>query len=185
MAGSPVSIIVDGTFVPAPELWYVYADTTVSYGTPEDNDIRMYGSNLTLFGGAGNDTINGAINTTAGYTGLSNHFDIQLDSGSITVRDLTGAEGTDTLTNVAHLQFSDQTIDTSWLTKAVALPSDQTGVLVDLYTAYFNRTPDAVGLDYIGQERAAISARLGVHAHDCMKAWDWRKEPRQPQDNRR
>jgi endonuclease YncB( thermonuclease family) len=39
--------------------------------------------------------------------------------------------------------------------------------------------------DYIGQERAAISARLGVHAHDCMEAWDWRKEPRQPQDNRR
>lgn len=28
--------------------------------------------------------------------------------------------------------------------------------------------------DYIGQERAAIGARLGVHAHDCMKAWDWR-----------
>jgi hypothetical protein len=25
--------------------------------------------------------------------------------------------------------------------------------------------------DNIGQERAAIGARLGVHAHDCMKAW--------------
>jgi endonuclease YncB( thermonuclease family) len=32
--------------------------------------------------------------------------------------------------------------------------------------------------DYIGQERAAIGARLGVHAHDCMKAWDWRRQPR-------
>jgi endonuclease YncB( thermonuclease family) len=32
--------------------------------------------------------------------------------------------------------------------------------------------------DYIGQERAAIGARLGVHAHDCMKAWDWRAERR-------
>lgn len=29
--------------------------------------------------------------------------------------------------------------------------------------------------DYIGEERAAISARLGVHAHDCMRAWDWRR----------
>ena len=28
--------------------------------------------------------------------------------------------------------------------------------------------------DYIDQERAAIGARLGVHAHDYMKAWDWR-----------
>lgn len=32
--------------------------------------------------------------------------------------------------------------------------------------------------DYIGQEKAAIGARLGVHAHDCMKAWDWRRQPR-------
>lgn len=32
--------------------------------------------------------------------------------------------------------------------------------------------------DYIGQERAAISARLGVHAHDCEKPWDWRAERR-------
>jgi endonuclease YncB( thermonuclease family) len=29
--------------------------------------------------------------------------------------------------------------------------------------------------DYIGQEKAAIGARLGVHAHDCVNAWDWRK----------
>lgn len=28
--------------------------------------------------------------------------------------------------------------------------------------------------DYVEQERAAISARLGVHAHDCDKPWDWR-----------
>jgi endonuclease YncB( thermonuclease family) len=28
--------------------------------------------------------------------------------------------------------------------------------------------------DYVGQERAAIGAKVGVHAHDCEKAWDWR-----------
>jgi endonuclease YncB( thermonuclease family) len=32
--------------------------------------------------------------------------------------------------------------------------------------------------EYISQERAAIGARLGVHAHDCMKAWEWRRQPR-------
>lgn len=32
--------------------------------------------------------------------------------------------------------------------------------------------------DYVQQERAAIGARIGVHAHDCMKAWDWRKQAR-------
>jgi endonuclease YncB( thermonuclease family) len=30
--------------------------------------------------------------------------------------------------------------------------------------------------DYISQEKAAIGARLGVHAHDCQKAWEWRAE---------
>jgi endonuclease YncB( thermonuclease family) len=32
--------------------------------------------------------------------------------------------------------------------------------------------------DYIGQEKAAIGAKLGVHAHDCEKAWDWRAQRR-------
>jgi endonuclease YncB( thermonuclease family) len=32
--------------------------------------------------------------------------------------------------------------------------------------------------DYVKEERAAISARSGVHAHDCMKSWDWRRQSR-------
>jgi len=32
--------------------------------------------------------------------------------------------------------------------------------------------------DYVSQERSAIGAHLGVHAHDCMKAWDWRRQSR-------
>ena len=32
--------------------------------------------------------------------------------------------------------------------------------------------------DYIGQERQAIEARAGVHAHDCERAWDWRAAQR-------
>jgi len=30
--------------------------------------------------------------------------------------------------------------------------------------------------DYIGQEKAEINAPIGVHTHDCMKAWDWRRQ---------
>ena len=29
---------------------------------------------------------------------------------------------------------------------------------------------------YIGQEKEAIGAGVGVHAHDCIKAWDWRRQ---------
>jgi endonuclease YncB( thermonuclease family) len=37
--------------------------------------------------------------------------------------------------------------------------------------------------DYVDQERAALGARLGVHSHDCEKAWDWRAMPRLPTTN--
>jgi len=30
--------------------------------------------------------------------------------------------------------------------------------------------------NYIGQKKAATGSPLGVHAHDCKKAWDWRRE---------
>jgi endonuclease YncB( thermonuclease family) len=35
--------------------------------------------------------------------------------------------------------------------------------------------------DYIGEEPVARSARLGVHAHDCAAAWDWRARQRSTQ----
>jgi endonuclease YncB( thermonuclease family) len=30
--------------------------------------------------------------------------------------------------------------------------------------------------DYVPQEDRAQAERLGVHAHGCVPAWDWRKE---------
>jgi endonuclease YncB( thermonuclease family) len=32
--------------------------------------------------------------------------------------------------------------------------------------------------DYVQQEAAARAARLGVHAHDCAAAWEWRAKQR-------
>jgi len=32
--------------------------------------------------------------------------------------------------------------------------------------------------DYVDQERAAIGAKVGVHAHDCEEAWNWRAQRR-------
>jgi endonuclease YncB( thermonuclease family) len=34
--------------------------------------------------------------------------------------------------------------------------------------------------DYVEQERAASAERIGVHAHDCAKPWDWRAQDRSP-----
>jgi endonuclease YncB( thermonuclease family) len=32
--------------------------------------------------------------------------------------------------------------------------------------------------DYVGEEARAKADRLGVHAHDCMSAWEWRAQKR-------
>lgn len=34
-------------------------------------------------------------------------------------------------------------------------------------------------LDYVDQEAKAKAERLGVHAHDCQPAWEWRARQRQ------
>ena len=70
---------------------------------------------------------------------------------TITVQDRTGSNGTDTLTSMEMLKFSDITIDATWFTKTAALSSAQIVDLVELYIAAFNRAPDAIGLNYWGQ----------------------------------
>lgn len=32
--------------------------------------------------------------------------------------------------------------------------------------------------DYVGQEATAKGERLGVHAHGCQPAWEWRAQKR-------
>ncbi|RTM05627.1 MAG: glycosyl hydrolase family protein, partial [Bradyrhizobiaceae bacterium] len=74
-------------------------------GTPDD-DI--------LTGGQGNDTINGAAGTnTAVYSGPASRYTVTPDgTGGFYVQDSLGAsgDGTDHLTNIQWLQFSDQTV---------------------------------------------------------------------------
>lgn len=38
--------------------------------------------------------------------------------------------------------------------------------------------------DYVAEEARAKAERLGVHAHDCTPAWDWRARQRQPAGSR-
>jgi hypothetical protein len=108
--------------------------------------------NDTLIGWGGNDTIDGGGGfNTAAYTGPTSNYEVTINPSSIIVHDYTGADGTDTLTNIQQLQFTDTTLQTKWFTEAASLagsnPSQFT-FLTELYIAYFNRAPDAVGLDY-------------------------------------
>jgi Ca2+-binding RTX toxin-like protein len=132
------------------------ADTII--GRNGDDHIEGFGGDDTLQGGAGNDvfaggggndSIDGGTGTnTSLYTGASNHYTIVVGPSSITVQDKVGTDGTDTLMNIQNLQFMDTNLSTTWFTEAAALPAPQFVELTEMYIAYFNRAPDAVGLDY-------------------------------------
>ncbi len=72
-------------------------------------------------GGAGNDTINGAGGTdTAAFSGARSNYYIYTSGGNVIVRDLTGVDGVDTLSNVENLQFTSGTIASTGFSSNVA-----------------------------------------------------------------
>lgn len=63
-------------------------------------------------GGKGHDIlIGGGGLDTAVFSGSINSYQVTINGNRVTVKDLTGAEGTDQLTDFAYLQFSDGVID--------------------------------------------------------------------------
>jgi hypothetical protein len=69
----------------------------------------------------------------------------------VIVQDRAGNAGTDTLLSIQNLEFSDVSLETIWFTDALNLlasNSSQFQTLTNMYIGYFDRAPDAVGLDY-------------------------------------
>ena len=110
----------------------------------------LTGFNAVFWGGPGDDTITGTSGSnTSTYSGALNQYTITNKSGVFTVTDgSSGRDGTDTLTNIQQIQFADYSINTTMKTEAAKLPSATVNSIVELYVAYFARTPDASGLSY-------------------------------------
>ncbi|BBB69806.1 hypothetical protein UNDYM_5553 [Undibacterium sp. YM2] len=129
-----------------------YSFTTVAkviaggiVGTAGNDTLNGTAGNDSFNGLAGNDIINGGAGMdTAIYAGKRADFNITAAGANFTVQDKTGAEGTDSVSQVERLQFADM---------SVALDINSTaGVAYRIYQAAFNRTPDLPGLGYwIGQ----------------------------------
>jgi hypothetical protein len=125
------------------------------FGGP-GNDV-MYGSapNSSFAPGNGDDVIVASSGTNnrviydnpdASYrfmavTATAGHQDL-------TVHDRIGAAGTDIISNIQYLQFTDLTLDVSWLVKEAGLAAIKLAPLIELYSAYLDRAPDALGLSY-------------------------------------
>jgi hypothetical protein len=113
---------------------------TPKFGTTSADTLSSSRGNDTIDGGAGIDTV--LVNSS-----ISNYFITKTATG-FTLVDKTGLDGTDTLTNIEAIKFSDKTINLTVQAKAASVPSADVTRLVELYTAFFNRLPDADGMSF-------------------------------------
>lgn len=122
-------------------------------GTSQEDIIIGSNANETLKGLGGNDQINagGGVDTAIYSYGIS-RYAVTKTGPSYAIRDTVGTEGTDTITNVERINFSDKTINLTVQERADSISVENLNLLKELYIAFFNRIPDADGLEYwIGQ----------------------------------
>ena len=99
-----------------------------------------------------NNQINGVgSGNSVVFNDSSQNYKIIVSGTGSSVVNTNGALGTTSIGNIDSIQFSDQTVQYSWLNGAKSLAqnnSSEFATLTELYLAYFNRAPDAVGLDF-------------------------------------
>lgn len=98
----------------------------------------------------GNEAVDGLGGTDIAIVGTAqNTVTISFaKDGTLTVTDRAGSGGTDTLSNVEYLEFTDTTFDLNAFSSLTQLSDAQFKELAEMYVAYFNRAPDAEGLFY-------------------------------------
>jgi hypothetical protein len=117
--------------------------STTKIGTELDDVLVGTVAKDVLTGKGGDDTINGrdGIDTVV-CAGNRSNYTLTRGASSYTVTDKTGADGTDTLTNIERVKFTD-----GLLALDIA-PGQNAGEVYRLYQAAFARTPDMPGVKY-------------------------------------
>lgn len=124
-------------------------------GTDLSEIIAARGGNDFITASKGNDRIDGGLGIdTVLYDGDQNSYTVTLTSSGVQVRDRrTDGNGTDTLTNTEFLVFDAGPYAEFNLTQfggAASLNEEAFKGFIELYIAYYNRAPDAIGLNFWG-----------------------------------
>lgn len=125
-------------------------------GSSLSNEIYGNSGNDTILGLGGDDVINGGSGIdTVVLSGDQQRYVLFLSrEGKILVDRLANGEGTDELTNIEILDFESdllgQSFDLRQFGGPTTLSGDELESFIELYIAYFNRAPDAVGLNFWG-----------------------------------
>ena len=129
------------------------AGPDILLGTEGADSIFAMEGNDTVTGAKGDDLINGGSGVdTAKYSGPQSSYTLTLSATGTTITDRrVNGDGTDVLEVIELLDF--ETTDVFDLTifgGAAGLSQSQFESIIELYTAIFDRAPDAVGLNFWG-----------------------------------
>ncbi len=128
------------------------AGSDVIDGRDGNDMIKGGGANDIVTGGSGNDVLNGEAGVdTAVYSGAQNSHTLTLGATSTTLEDRRAdGDGTDTLIDIEALKFNNSSFDLAKFGGTTGLSAKAFESFIELYIAYFNRAPDAVGLNFWG-----------------------------------
>ncbi|MBM1558800.1 cadherin-like domain-containing protein, partial [Sulfitobacter mediterraneus] len=139
----------------------VAAETLV--GGVANNEIYANGGDDRLIGNWGDDTLDGGTGIdTAVFDGPQSAFTLTLSPDRVTITDRQSVgQDTDTLISIEFLDFDqnidlfgDNPMDLDIFSGPAGLSAAEFGAIIELYIAYFNRAPDALGLLYWGTRYA-------------------------------
>lgn len=121
-------------------------------GTNADNYLRASAQSDLIVGGGGDDTVI--------YAGAQSNFTLTLTPSSLTLLDRRDATGlVDSFISIEALDFGTEVpvfggrpMPLDLFTGPTQLTTAEFSQITELYIAYFNRAPDAIGLYYWGTE---------------------------------
>ena len=125
-------------------------------GDELDNILPGGSGDDTLTGGPGNDTLDGGTGVdTAVYSGDQTSYTLSLSPDGTTLTDRRAeGDGSDQLVDIELLDFATDILgvpfDLRQFGGPVGLSQADFESFIELYIAYFNRAPDAVGLNFWG-----------------------------------
>lgn len=115
------------------------------------NNLNLIGnsSDNTLRGSSGNDYINGGDgnDTLLVFASIEDYYVTKTITG-YSISNRTLSDGVDNLFNIEAIKFSDKTINLSVQAKAASTPQADVIHLVEFYVSFFNRIPDADGMNF-------------------------------------
>ncbi len=88
------------------------------------------------------------ISSSASFKFPRSNYSIVKNANQVTVTDLVGSTGTQKFTDASQLNFSDMRIHLGVGDLAQKISETQLQSIIELYIAFFNRSPDAEGMAY-------------------------------------